>query len=69
MDEYLCFENAVFCTSNCNFFRFSAHNLFLILLLNFYSFMKFCDPYCERKLRPHCTVDKIPTPILKFNVV
>ena len=33
MDEYLHFEGAIFCSSNCNFLRFSAHNL--SLLLNF----------------------------------
>ena len=36
MDEYLRFENA-FCSSNCKFLRFSAHNL--SLLLNFHSFI------------------------------
>ena len=33
MDEYLRFENAIFCSSNCNFLRFSAHNLSLLLNL------------------------------------
>ena len=37
MDEYLRFENAIFCSSNCNFFRFSAHNLSLLLFF-FYFF-------------------------------
>ena len=38
MDEYLRFENAIFCSSNCNFLRFSAHNLSLLLtFLHFYS--------------------------------
>ena len=32
MDEYLRFENAIFCSSNCNVFRFSAHNLSLLLI-------------------------------------
>ena len=32
MDEYLHFESTIFCSSNCNFLRFSAHNLSLILL-------------------------------------
>ena len=31
MDEYLRFENAIFCSSNCSFLRFSAHNLSLFL--------------------------------------
>ena len=30
MDEYLRFENAIFCSSNCNFLKFSAHNLIFI---------------------------------------
>ena len=36
MDEYLHFENAIFCSSNCNFFKFSAHNLptFAIIILH-----------------------------------
>ena len=33
MDEYLRFENAIFCSSNCNFLRFSAHNLSLLMFL------------------------------------
>ena len=32
MDEYLRFENAIFCSSNCKFLRFSAHNLSLLLI-------------------------------------
>ena len=31
MDEHLRFENAIFCSSNCIFLRFSAHNLSLLL--------------------------------------
>ena len=38
MDEYLRFENAIFCSSNCNFFRFSAHNLSLLLIFHFFIF-------------------------------
>ena len=37
MDECLRFENATFRSSNCNFLRFFAHNL--SLLLNFHSFI------------------------------
>ena len=36
MDEYLRFENAIFCSSNCNFFRFSAHNLSLLLIFLYF---------------------------------
>ena len=38
MDKYLRFENTIFCSSNCNFLRFSAHNLSLLLNFNFYIF-------------------------------
>ena len=37
MDECWSFQNAIFCLSNCNILRFSAHNL--SLLLNFHSFI------------------------------
>ena len=36
MDEYLRFENAIFCSSNFNFFRFSAHNLSLLLIFLYF---------------------------------
>ena len=32
MDEYLRFDNAIFCSSNCNLLTFSAHNLSLLLI-------------------------------------
>ena len=32
MNEYLRFENAIFCSRNCNFLSFSAHNLSLLLI-------------------------------------
>ena len=32
MDDHLRFENAIFCSSNCKFWGFSAHNLSLILI-------------------------------------
>ena len=38
MDEYLRFENAIFCSSNCNFLRFSAHSLSLLLNFHFFIF-------------------------------
>ena len=31
-DEYLRFENTFFCSTNCNFLKLSAHNLFLLLI-------------------------------------
>ena len=34
MDEYLRFENAIFCSSNFNFLRFSAYNLSLLLIFS-----------------------------------
>ena len=36
MEEYLSFENAIFCSGNCKFFTFSAHNLFLLLILSLF---------------------------------
>ena len=36
VDEYLRFENDIFCSSNCNFSRFSAHNLSLLLIFLFF---------------------------------
>ena len=32
MDKYFRFKNAIFCSSNCNVLRFSAHNLSLLLI-------------------------------------
>ena len=44
MDEHLRFENATFCSSNCIFLRFFAHNLSLLLFFYFggaYTWKKF----------------------------
>ena len=38
MDEYLRLENVIFCSSNCNFFNFSAHDLSLLLIFLLYYF-------------------------------
>ena len=39
MDEYLRFENDIFfCSSNYNFYRFSVHNLSLVLIFYFFYF-------------------------------
>ena len=57
MDEYLRFENAIFCSSNCSFLRFSAHNLSSLL---FFTFL-FLIMYLQLSI-PHCIVNKIPTP-------
>ena len=38
MDDYLHFENVIFCSSNCNFLRFSAQNLSLLLNFHFLNF-------------------------------
>ena len=39
MDEYLRFENAIFCSGNCTFLKFSDHNLSLLLIFfNFFIF-------------------------------
>ena len=62
MDEYLRFENAIFRSSSCDFLRFSAHNLSLLLIF-FLLFETFCDSHCENKLPDtYCIVYKIPTP-------
>ena len=58
MDKYLHFENTIFCSSNCNFLRYSAHNL--SFLLNFSLFL-FLIMYLQLSI-PHCIVNKIPTP-------
>ena len=39
MDEYLRFENAIFCSSNCKFLKISAHNLSLILIFLTFLFL------------------------------
>ena len=38
MDEYLRFENAIFCSSNCKIFRFSANNMSLLPIFSFLNF-------------------------------
>ena len=58
MDEYLRFENVIFCSSNCNFFRFSAHNLSLLLISLIFLFLFMCLHLSI----PHCIVNNIPTP-------
>ena len=64
MDEYLRFENAIFCSSNCSFLRFSAHNLSLLLFF-FFTFL-FLIMYLQLSI-PHCIVNKYLPP--KFNVM
>ena len=58
MDKYLCFENATFCSSSCNFSRFSARNLSLLLIFSLFLFLIM---YLQLSI-PHCIVNKIPTP-------
>ena len=57
------FENAIFPSSNCNFMKFSAHNM--SLLLTFFTFL-FIIIYLQLSI-PHCIVNKILNP--KFNVM
>ena len=38
MDEYLRFENAIFCSSSCNVWRFSVQKLSLLLFFRFFIF-------------------------------
>ena len=40
MVEYLRFENVIFCSSNCNLLRFSAHNLSLLLIYFYFFILK-----------------------------
>ena len=58
MDEYFRFEDVIFCSSNCNFLRFSAHNLSLLLISLIFLFLIM---YLQLSI-PHCIVNKIPTP-------
>ena len=62
MDEYLRFENAIFCSSSCNFFEiFCSQPVFITDI--FLLFQTFCDPHCEHELPDtYCIVNKIPTP-------
>ena len=62
MDEYLHFVNAIFCSSNCNFVKFSAHNMFLLLIFS----LLFIIIYLQLSI-PHCIVNKILNP--KFNII
>ena len=57
MDEYLRFENAIFCSSNCNFLKFSAHNMSLLLIFSLFIF----NNVLTTVNIPHCVVNKIPT--------
>ena len=36
MGKFLRFENAIFCLSNCNFWRFSVQNLSLLLVFSLF---------------------------------
>ena len=58
MDECLRFENATFCISNCNFFRFSAHKL--SLLLSFSLFFIFNNVLTS--VNTTLLVNTLPTP-------
>ena len=49
MVEYLRFENASFCSGNCNPLRISAHNLSLLLI--FFTFL-FLRMYLQMQIPP-----------------
>ena len=53
MDDHLRFENTIFCSSNCNFLRFSAHNLSLLLIFSTFFRSSVIDPNCEHNYRTH----------------
>ena len=57
MGDFLCFENAIFCSSNCNFWRFSVQNLSLLLVFSLFLFLIM---YLQLSI-PHCIVNKMPT--------
>ena len=65
MDEYLRFENTIFCSSNGDFLRFSAHNL--SLLLNFSLFLVLINK-CTYNCQYHI-VELIKYLPPKFNVM
>ena len=48
MDEYLRFENAIFCSSNCNFLTFSSRNMSLLLI--FFHFFSFNNALTNTKI-------------------
>ena len=58
MDEDLRFENAIFCSSNCNFLKFTADKLSLLLIFSLFIF----NNALTTESIPHCIVNKIPTP-------
>ena len=41
MDEYLHFENAIFCSSNCNFFEIFCSQPVIIDIIDFFTFFIF----------------------------
>ena len=57
MEEYLRFENAIFCSSNCNFCEiFCSQPVFIT---DFFTFL-FLIMYLQLSIS-HCIVNKIPT--------
>ena len=38
MDEDVRFENAIFCSRNCNFLKFPAHGVTLLLIFSLFIF-------------------------------
>ena len=60
MDEYLRFENAIFCSSNCNFLEvFCSQHVFIIT--DFFTFIFLILMHLQQSI-PHCIVYKVPTP-------
>ena len=57
MDGYLRFENAFFCSSNCNILKFfvSQH----VFITDFFTFLNLIM-FLQLSI-PHCIVNKIPT--------
>ena len=57
MDEYLHFENDIFCSSSCNFFEIFCSQPVLLLIFSLFLFLIM---YLQLSI-PHCIVNKIPT--------
>ena len=57
MEEYLRFENAIFCSSICNFCDIFCSQL--VFITDFFTFL-FLIMYLQLSI-PYCIVNKIPT--------
>ena len=58
MDKYLHIENTIFCSSNCNYWRFSAHNMSLLLIFSLFLF--YVQKHGVKKLFCHVIMTSSP---------